>query len=521
MAYSIINVSRRKPKTYDHLTRLQEYIEKTDKTSHRGDEPTAWTAAKEDLQHSMTSGNYERWIAPLQAREDGDRLILGAATELDRQWLDVKLDRLIRDSLGRTGHDDLTPHYEVAVPPTSRDPHAPRILTSRDDWAAYARQHLAERHLTPRQGKESTRYNSPLANHYTLTTSPQWPKEHPDQTEAWIQHSFGFFEHLHGRAQILGAVVHEHQSTLHLHVVAIPIDPQTGRLSASAFTRTPAQLEALHTAYNRYLRERGLQLERGTNYRLDRAMAAASPEAQLMALHADDIPLDEVLERLEADRDGRDPRRWFIGDRLIQVHEDHHGFTELGPHGANDGHGAIDLVIRLRQEGQTPLEEHGLAVGYLAALHPEHIPGGAPPLVPPVPEPAVRLPRDPQSMPFGQVSRWEPGQFIIVDSLPEAVKTMGAAKGWGRIAVAESPEALPVDELDEAVAKGWMVDVASHSDTLWQAVQERYSDLTEDHGRQVWRSPAPSTAKAKAADKAMDMDIEKGPDIGPEMMMGL
>lgn len=516
MAHSIIQVSGKKPKTSAALTRLQEYIEKRAARAREEAEPAAWQAVRDDLRQSLTPENHARWIENVQVRQEGDTLILGSPSDFDRRWLQRGLDRHIVASLQRTGYGHLQPRYAVAEPATPPDPNAPRVIMSRDDWAAYTQHRLDELGITPRQGKQSERYNSPLAIHYTLTASPSWFREHPDQKDAWVDHSAGFIRQLHGEAQILGIVLHDHQSTPHLHIVAIPIDAR-GRLSASSFTRTPEQLEALHTQYNRYLRDHGLPLARGENARLERALAAAPPDVQQRAIHADDIPLAEVLERLEAERDGRDPHRWLIGDRLIQVHADEQGFTEVSPHGAEEGHGAIDLVIRLRQEGRTPLEEHDLAVEYLAALHPERMPGGAPPLVPHAPEPRRHAPLERQSMPFGQEMRWEAGQFILVDTPAEAVQALGTAKGWGRVAVADRPEALPVDEMDEALARGWIVDVAGRSDALWEAVQERYADLTDGAGRQVWHSGAPGTAQAKAVERALE--VERGPEIGPEMLM--
>ncbi len=512
MQYSIINVSDRKPKTYEQLNRLQDYLEKNAKEA----EPAAWKDAREYIRNNDARLDmYERYVAPAHARQEDDRLIITAPDQFTHLFLQKRFDSQIDYALNATGHSGLRVEYEIGGPP---DAQGSRIIESRDDWAAYTEQRLGLHGITPRQGQQGDRYNSVLGIHYTLTASPAWFRDHPDQKDAWIKHSRGFIDNLHGEAQILGVFVHEHQQTTHLHIVAVPINEQ-GKLSARSFTGTPEQVEALQTEYNRYLREHGLQLERGTNYRLDRAMATASPEMRARSLYADDIPLDDVLTGLEAEHDGRDPRRWFIGDRIIQVHGDSHGFTEMGPHGANDGHGAIDLVQRLRQEGATLLEQHDLAVDYLAITHPEHIPGGAPPLVPQEPEPAPRQPLDRQSMAFGQESRWEPGQFLIVDSMQEAVIAMGKAKGWGRIAVADGPNGLPVDEMDEAMAKGWMIDIASDNASLREAVQERYSDLDEEHDGQLWFSPAPSTAKAKGAEKAMVKDMEKGPDIGPEMLM--
>ncbi len=513
MAFSVIQVSRTKPKTYDALTRLQQYIEKN-KTREREDEtPAAWRDVRADLRTSMTPENYARWIGSAQVRQDENRLIIGSPDDFSRAWLQERLGSRIDASLHRTGHGHLVPDYTVMPP----DPRAPRIIVSRDDWAGYTRQHLDERGLKPRQGKESDRYNSPLAIHYTLSASHAWFAEHPEQKEAWVTHSAGFIRQLHGDAQIVGIALHEHQTTPHLHMVAIPIDAR-GRLSASSFTRTPEQLEALHTLYNRYLRDHGIQLERGQSSSLERQLAGATPAVRETALRADDIPLDEVLERLEAERDGRDPDRWLVGDRIIQVdREDVHHFTELGPHGTEDGHGAIDLVIRLRQEGVTPAEEYGLAVGYLAVVHADRITGSAPPLVPPAPERSPRSAAHPDGLPFGTASHWEPGQLIVVDSPGEALQAAGTAKGWGRIVVADDPADLPVDQIDEAIAKGWMVDVSTRSDALWEAVQERFPEETEAAGRQVFRSPAPG--KARAAEHAMG--AERGPDMGPQMVLDM
>jgi len=520
MATSIIEVSG-KPKTYGALTRLQKYIEKPRDTVGRDDAPPeAWTAALADIRPLITRENYASWLVPARVRQDGDRLLIGAPDEFSRFWLENRLDGQIRAALERTGYGGVVPAYELR-PEADRvaTADAPRRIIGRDDWAAYTKAHLDERDITPRQGKQSDRYNSVLANHYVLTATPAWFTDHPEQKEAWMQHSVDFVAQLHGEEQILGAVVHEHQSSPHLHVVAIPIDDR-GHLNAGAFTRTREQLEALHTAYNRYLRDHGLQLDRGQNARLERQLAAAPPAVRRMTLHVDEIPLAEVLERLEADRDTRDPDRWVLGDRLIQVAEDGHTFTEFGPRGVAEGRGAIDLVTRLRQEGRTPVEQYDLAVSYLAALHAERIPGGAPPLVPAAPDPVPRPPLERQSIPFGAASRWEPGQFIVVDSVPDAQAVAASARGWGRVAVVDRPDALPVDELDEAVARGWMVDVASRSDALWRAIHGRYADLGEAGSRQIWQSRAPGTGAVRAVETGREPEHEHDRDDGA-LMMGL
>ena len=517
MAHSIFSVAG-KIKTYGEFDRLQHYIEKE---ADPGDHPRdaaldTWRDALRDLRQGMTKENVDQWLASAHVRLEGDRLTIGVADDFTRHWLESRLDWQVRQSLDRTGHGHLQVEYQVATGPAPDSPTADRTF-GREDWHAYARERLDDLGITPRQGHGSEQYNSVLGIHYVLSASPKWFEEHPEQREAWVRHSREFVERVHGAANVLGGGTHDHQSSFHLHVVVLPIDDR-GRLSASSFLRTPRQLEQLHTDYNRHLRSHGLFLDRGENARLERSIAASPPAAKALALEADDIPLDEVLARLEADRDGRDPRRWFVGDRIIQVHDDNHGYTEIARQGSSEGTGAIDLMISLRQEGNSPLEQHGLAVGYLAATHPERIAGGAPPLVPHVPERQVPPPPPSrESVPFGERSRWEPGQFILVDTAADADLVAGTAKGWGKIAVAPGRDALPVDALDEAIAKGWMVDVATRNEGVWQAIQDRYPEQGDAPGRQIWRS-APSAHRAAGPDRGIEP--EQTPDIGPEMMMG-
>ena len=223
------------------------------------------------------------------------------ADDFTRHWLESRLDWRVRQSLERTGHGHLQVEYEVATgtapdsptaestfgratgPPTP--PGAPRC------WAS------------PAAGARQQQPNSVLGIHYVLSASPRWFQEHPEQREAWVRHSREFVERVISEADVLGGGLHDHQSSRHLHVVVLPIDDR-GRLSASSFLRTPRQLEQLHTDYNRHLRSHGLFLDRGENARLERRSPPRRPRRAL-ALEADDLPLDEVLARLEADRDGR------------------------------------------------------------------------------------------------------------------------------------------------------------------------------------------------------------------------
>ena len=136
--------------------------------------------------------------------------------------------------------------------------------------------------------------------------------------------------------------------------------------------------------------------------------------------------------------------------------------------------------------------------------------------MPHVPEHAPPPPPSRESVPFGERSRWEPGQFILVDTAADAELVAGTAKGWGKIAVAAGRVALPVDELDEAIAKGWMVDVATRSEGVWQAIQDRYPEQGDAPGRQIWRR----LVRHRSRDRDRGTEPEQTPDIGPEMMMG-
>ncbi len=516
--YSNINLT--KVKTFGALKRAQDYDERRSPSEREAENPEPWRAIREDLRLSTTAGNYIQHFASTRARLDGDTLTILASNDFQRHWLENKLDGQIAKAMERTGYGHLHHRYDVFQPAKTTNPNAPRIIMSRDDWAAYTQQRLEELGITPRQGKQSERYNSTLALRWNLTASPSFFHEHPEQYERWLEVSHEFIRELHGEEQILGSIVHTHQKTPHLGVTVIPIDDR-GHLNAGGFARTREQLTEIHTLYNQRLREAGIHLERGHNASLEREMVRIGSGDRQRAIDANDIPLDEVLERLEAERQVHNPRLWIIGDRLIQVHEDGHGFTEVGPHGIEDGDGGLELVMKLRQEGESPAEALELAADYLATMHPERVRGGAPPLVPHTPEPRPEPPLERVSIPFGTHSRWEPGQFIVVDTPAEARQVAGAAKGWGHVVAAPTPGDLPVEELAEAITKGHMVDIATRSDAVFEAVQERYADLTAATGRQIWRrSPAtlPSMAKPRAVEKSPEM--EQGPLAGPEIMMG-
>lgn len=503
--YSIINrVATGAAKSYGGLDRLEHYIRKERRereARERADgtapptTPQAWIEAREELRRTITPDNMDRWIAPVRAREDGDDLILEAPDEFGAFWLTTRLDGQIRRALEHTGHGHRAVTYGVAdedAPPSAPD--LLRFGPQRDHWGEYARERFAALGITPREGRTSDRYNSVYGDHLVLSATPSWFEQNPQALERWVEHSVVFAVHKFGEAQVLGYEIHREQHSLHLHVGILAVSPD-GRLSAGWYKDGREAMERLASDYNTYLRDHGLLLDRGRNARLERAVAAAPAADQRRGLRADDVPLDEVLRRLEADRDPLNPRRWHIGDRLIDVDEDRHDFVEHAAHSSLPGHGAIDLVRRLRQERlvddadgpaerddpDSPIGHYRAAVGYLAAAHPGRVmPDGlAPPLVPHVPEPVPQPSyRYAKSVPFGRETPTSgPGQFILVGKANEVESVAATAGGWGRVAAATDPALLPVDDLDRAVlGRGFTVTVLTRDRAVQEAIEARYPD---------------------------------------------
>ncbi len=506
MAYAIPKIAGR-AKSYSDVRRLQKYMERgaaRERPTPDPNERVRTAAPDADLGTRAAHRERDDLLGRADARGDGDTLTIVSSDTETRAPLE---QRDVNDEPGQL------------APPTQE----PRrwIYLARDDYADYLQDRFDELGITPRQTRDPAlgeRYNSVHAHHLVFTASPEWLRQHPHLRDTYLDGQVGFIRHYVGEKNILGVVVHEDQASMHMHVAFTPINAE-GKLTQTGFLRDRFDEERLHTANSRYLQNVvGLPLERGHNVRLDAVQAKADPQARDMAQHMDEIPLDEVLTRLEGDRDPLDPRRWYIGDRIVQVHADNHMFTEVLRHGSIDGHGAIDLVARTRQEGTTPAEEYGLAVGYLAQTHPEHLPGRqVPPLFEPAPPERDTQPRTRASWAFGRPDEWTTPEFVITDTATGAAMIQDAAerpdgRGHGRVAVADHPDDLPLDEIDEAVAQGWTIRALSDNPALQEAMAERYPELLEEQGQQLFQGSAPS-GKRRHPILEENAEVEKdGPD---------
>ncbi len=87
------------------------------------DEPDAvWRAALGELRTMVTADNYDTWLATTQVVTRTDEVLrIGALAPFQREWLERRLHRRVRDALDRIGHGRLRVEYVVAARPGDGD----------------------------------------------------------------------------------------------------------------------------------------------------------------------------------------------------------------------------------------------------------------------------------------------------------------------------------------------------------------------------------------------------------------
>jgi len=103
------------------------------------------------------------------------------------------------------------------------------------------------------------RVNAVLALEYVLTASREFFADgDPARLAAWTERSMAWLHGVYGQQNVVAAVLHRDEITPHIQALVVPIDDR-GRLNATAFTGTIAQVRELQTSYAHAVEDLGLR----------------------------------------------------------------------------------------------------------------------------------------------------------------------------------------------------------------------------------------------------------------------
>ncbi len=173
-------------------------------------------------------------------------------------------------------------------------------LAGSGDWVADVQERL--------DTQERIRKNAVLAVSHLLSASRDWFEgASPAQVEAWRDRSMEWLRETYGAENVVAAVLHRDETTLHIQAMVVPID-ERGKLTASHWLDGPAKMSALQDSYARAVEDlgltRGVQGSKATHQELQEWYAK---------VQAPTPALEIVRQHLEVERPGRfvtNPDRW-------------------------------------------------------------------------------------------------------------------------------------------------------------------------------------------------------------------
>ncbi len=161
--------------------------------------------------------------------------------------------------------------------------------------------------------QERIRKNAILAISNLLSASRDWfEAASPAQVEAWRDRSMEWLRETYGAANVVAAVLHRDETTLHIQAMVVPLD-ERGKLNASHWLDGPAKMSALQDSYARAVEDlgltRGVQGSKATHQELQEWYAKVQTPT----------PAPEIVKRdIEIERPGRltlDLERWAMEQR--------------------------------------------------------------------------------------------------------------------------------------------------------------------------------------------------------------
>lgn len=94
---------------------------------------------------------------------------------------------------------------------------------------------------------------------YIVTASPEWFADNPDDVEAYFEHAVGFYQQEYGAENVVSAVVHRDETSPHMHLYAVPIDPRTGNLNAKKLFGGRGDMSRRQSRFAEHMQDFGVE----------------------------------------------------------------------------------------------------------------------------------------------------------------------------------------------------------------------------------------------------------------------
>lgn len=94
---------------------------------------------------------------------------------------------------------------------------------------------------------------------YIVTASPEWFSDNPDKIEAYFESATAFFQEEYGVENVVSAVVHHDETSPHMHLYAVPIDPRTGNLNAKKLFGGRGDMSRRQSRFAEHMQDFGVE----------------------------------------------------------------------------------------------------------------------------------------------------------------------------------------------------------------------------------------------------------------------
>lgn len=107
---------------------------------------------------------------------------------------------------------------------------------------------------------EKYRRDAVRAIEYVVSASPEWFEANTEQQAAlYFERAVDWFQDQFGAANVVSAVVHNDESSPHMHVLVVPLDAETGRLNGKWFFGNKGILQKRQSRFAEYMSPFGVE----------------------------------------------------------------------------------------------------------------------------------------------------------------------------------------------------------------------------------------------------------------------
>ena len=137
---------------------------------------------------------------------------------------------------------------EIDCPTATGDPTTNKAFGYSASHAAAERVRERLQQIEAVSPRHKVRKNQAVALEYMITGSPEAMKD-SKKAIAYLNAAKKWIEKRHGKGNIVAAYFHGDETTKHLHIICIPVHPETGKLSAGYFVDGREKMVALQTDF--------------------------------------------------------------------------------------------------------------------------------------------------------------------------------------------------------------------------------------------------------------------------------